>query len=132
MNTKPLKALMLLLFITIAAGCGQSSPDSVTISSTSHSLMKETIAKDPSTDLFLLQDRVYVRVGEMGNKAVQFGESLGKIESNYTVGADLREGMSTKLPVGTEIFRLQGEESVDEVLTEQNGDTVIYRALAEG
>lgn len=132
MKATLLKALMLLLFITIAAGCGQSSPESVTISSTSHSLAKETIAKDSSIDLFLLQDRVYVRVGEMGNKAVQFGESLGKIESNYSVGADLREGMSTKLPVGTEIFRLQGEESVDEVITEHNGDTVIYRALVEG
>nr|WP_261779974.1 hypothetical protein [Paenibacillus xylanexedens] len=99
--------------------------------STGDILANEMIKKDPSADLFLFNERVYIRKEEINN-INQLGEMLGKIKSNYEKEGEFKDLMSTELSVGTEIYRFNNENSVDQVIVKENGKLITYEALVEG
>lgn len=126
------KVLFMILLFAVVAGCGnQNDPEEVT-SSTSHSLAEETLLRDPSADFFIFNDRVYVRNEELTNRQDKLGEALGEIESNYIAEKEFKNLMSTKLPIGTKIYRIEGEVSLDRVLVKLDNMFAIYVALVEG
>ncbi|GGG12509.1 hypothetical protein [Paenibacillus aceti] len=126
-----MKIIFIVLLITIITGCGEHNSSTVE-TNTGDILANELIQTDPSADFFILNDRVYVRNKEVKNGQDDLGESLGKIESHYIKEGEFNHLMSTKLPLGTEIYRIKNENSVDQVIVKVNDRLVIYKALPEG
>ncbi|MET3941969.1 hypothetical protein ABIC22_004781 [Paenibacillus sp. PvP094] len=95
-----MKYIIMIIMIAIIAGCGGKN-DGEQMMSTGDILANEMIKKDPSADLFLFNERVYIRKEEINN-INQLGEMLGKIKSNYEKEGEFKDLMSTELSVGTE------------------------------
>jgi hypothetical protein len=125
-----MKYIIMIIMIAIIAGCGGKN-DGEQMMSTGDILANEMIKKDPSADLFLFNERVYIRKEEINN-INQLGEMLGKIKSNYEKEGEFKDLMSTELSVGTEIYRFNNENSVDQVIVKENGKLITYEALVEG
>ncbi|WP_339235394.1 hypothetical protein MKX40_19910 [Paenibacillus sp. FSL R5-0517] len=125
-----MKYIILVFMIAIIAGCGEKI-DADQMTSTSDILANEMIQTDPTADLFLLKDRVYVRKEEIKN-IDQFGEKLGTIKYRYIEEEKFKDLMSTQLPVGTEIYQFKNEKSIDQVIVKENEKLIIYQSLAEG
>ncbi|WP_339307220.1 hypothetical protein [Paenibacillus sp. FSL R5-0519] len=125
-----MKYIILVFMIAIIAGCGEKI-DGDQMTSTGDILANEMIQTDPSADLFLLKDRVYVRKEEIKN-IDQLGEKLGTIENKYIEKGEFKDLMSTQFPVGTEIYQFKNEKSIDQVIVKENEKLMIYQSLAEG
>ncbi|PWW42344.1 MULTISPECIES: hypothetical protein [Paenibacillus] len=125
-----MKFIIMVFMIAIIAGCGEKI-DGDQMMSTGDILAKEMIQKDPSADLFLFNDRVYIRKEEIKD-IDHLGEMLGEIKSNYAKEGEFKDLMSTKLLAGTEIYRFNNENSMDQVIVKENGKLIIYDALTEG
>ncbi|NGP44670.1 hypothetical protein G4V62_06775 [Bacillaceae bacterium SIJ1] len=123
------KILFILLMIFIS-GC-EEGKNINTATSSGDNLAKEIIQDDQSADIFVLDDRVYARSEEVKNQDER-GERLGVIESNYSKGTKFENGMSTKLPIGTEIYRIKNAESLDQVIVNEGDRLIIYKAQIEG
>ncbi|MCK6075883.1 hypothetical protein [Paenibacillus silvae] len=121
---------ILILILVIISGCGEKL-DREQSMSTADLLANETIQADPSADLFLYNDRVYIRKNKIDN-IDQLGDLLGKIQDNYVKDAGFKDLMSTQLPVGTEIYQLKQEESIDQLIVKNRNKLIIYEALPEG
>jgi hypothetical protein len=125
-----MKYIIMVIIIAIIAGCGEKI-DGDQMMSTGYILANEMIQTDPSADLFLFNDRVYIRKEEIKN-IDQLGEMLGEIKSNYVKEGEFKDLMSTELPVGTEIYRFNNDNSMDQVIVKENEKLIIYDALTEG
>lgn len=126
-----LKYIILVFMISIIAGCGEKI-DRNQMMSSGDILANEMIQTDPSADFFLLKDRVYIREEETTNTDQQLGELIGKIENNYLKEGEFMDLMSTQLPVGTEIYRFNNENSIDQVIVKEKEKRMIYKSLSEG
>ncbi|WP_340013632.1 hypothetical protein [Paenibacillus sp. FSL K6-1318] len=126
-----MKYIILVFMISIIAGCGEKI-DRNQMMSSGDILANEMIQTDPSADFFLLKDRVYIREEETTNTDQQLGELIGKIENNYLKEGEFMDLMSTQLPVGTEIYRFNNENSIDQVIVKEKEKRMIYKSLSEG
>jgi len=125
-----MKYIILVIAIAIISGCGEQNDEDKMIS-TGEILANEMIQTDPPADFFIFNDRVYVRKEEIKN-IDQLGELVGKIENNYSKEGIFKDSMSTQLPVGTEIYRFKNENSMDQVIVNENEKLIIYKSLSEG
>lgn len=125
-----MKYIILIIAIAMISGCGEQN-DGDKMISTGEILANEMIQTDPSADFFILNDRVYVRKEEIKN-IDQLGERIGEIENNYSKEGIFKDSMSTQLPVGTEIYRFKNENSMDQVIVNENEKLIIYKSLSEG
>ncbi|MFE7065093.1 hypothetical protein ACFVAD_23585 [Sutcliffiella sp. NPDC057660] len=90
------------------------------------------IKKDPDVDLFLLNYSVYKKVTYLNEDDVELNNfsSIGEIKDIYSGEGYLKENMSTKLPVKTEIFRSDDESGV--IIAKTIEGYILYESIPEG
>ncbi|MDP4096777.1 hypothetical protein OIN60_08325 [Paenibacillus sp. P96] len=126
-----MKSIIMIVLIAILTGCGEQNVGDKT-TSTGDILANEMIQKDASADFFILNDRVYVRKEEIQDGTDKLGELVGSIESNYSTEGKFKNLMSTRLSIGTEIYRFKNKNTTDQVIAKENDKLIIYEALSEG
>ncbi|TDQ36609.1 hypothetical protein [Aureibacillus halotolerans] len=129
-----MKRLLMVLFIVLVTGCSEpnESESEIVTTTSMESVANFTIENDPSADFFFLNDVVYLRNEEIKVGMDKVGDLAGKIESMYSKGEKFTNFMSTKLPVGTEIYQIKNEVSIDHMIVKENDKLVMYTALPEG
>ena len=90
------------------------------------------IKKDPDVDLFLLNYSVYKKVTYLNEDDVELNNfsSIGEIKDIYSGEGYLKENMSTKLPIKTEIFRSNDESGV--IIAKTTEGYIQYESIPEG
>ena len=122
---KYIALLILQIFIIFLVSCSQSN-------STEQIIASEEMKKDPAVDLFILDQSVYKKIKEINITEADLYDysSVGKITRIYSGDGFLKENMSTKLPVDTEIFRNNDNSQV--LIIKTNRGYALYEPVPEG
>ncbi|TDQ36610.1 hypothetical protein [Aureibacillus halotolerans] len=123
------RIVIIFLLAVVATGCVHNGTESISITA---SKAYKLIESDPSANFFFLNDRPYVRNEGIEVGPEQVGDLAGEIESIYSKDQKLKDLMSTKLPVGTEIYHVKNDNTVDQMIVKENANFIMYTTLVEG
>jgi hypothetical protein len=104
-----------------------------TIVSSSNPKAKEILKLDPSADFFQWNGVIYKTNIDWVDELIETkGEKVGEITEVTPTPENViyKNGMSNKLPVGTEIYSVAGRSDI--VIAEYEGKLKMYLAIVEG
>lgn len=94
---------------------------------------KEILKENPDADIFLYRDTVAVNAKDIDwvkNLKLTKGEEIGQIIYKYKKGEKFKQGMATKLPIGSKVYK--AEERIEVLLVEVDGKFIRYLLAIEG
>lgn len=94
---------------------------------------EEILNQTPNADIFLYKDAVVQNAKEIEwvkKLKLSKGELIGEIISQYKKGRKFEQGMATKLPIGTRVYK--SKERSEVLLVEISGKYLKYLMLLEG
>lgn len=94
---------------------------------------KEMLKENPEADIFLYRDAVALNAKEIDwvkNLKLTKGEVIGQIVYEYKKGEKFKQGMATKLPIGSKVYKAKERSEV--LLVEVDGKFIRYLLVIEG
>jgi len=113
---------------------GGSDENQVQVSTTHNPTGEEVLNLAPDSDIFMLEDLIYKNADSLDwvqQLMIEDQSKVGEITALYNDQDSFTNGMSTKLPVGTEIYRPTPRQG-DFLIIELDGKQHRYLALIEG
>ena len=102
--------VLLVISFSIISGCGEQ--DLVIGKPT-----PEDFLDTPDADIFLWEDVVFLNAHNIDwvtEKEYSLGNSIGEITKTTTIAKEFSNGTSSKLPLGTRLYLVEGSESIFE------------------
>jgi hypothetical protein len=94
---------------------------------------QEILNENPDADIFLYRDAVAINAEDIEwvkNLKLTNGEMIGEIVYKYSKGEKFKQGMATKLPLGSKVYRTKERGEV--LLVEVEGEYIRYLLALEG
>jgi hypothetical protein len=114
---------------------GGSGENQVQVSTTHNPTGEEMLNLNPEADIFMFGGLIYENADSL-DWVQQFkfeGQSkVGEITAIYRDQESFTNGMSTKLPIGTEIYRPSPHQGGEVLIIELDGKQHRYLGLIEG
>lgn len=114
------------------AGAGE---DQVQVSSTHNPTGEEVLKLNPEADIFMFGDLIYIQADPSSwvqELKYEDQSKVGEITAVYNKQDSFINGMSTKLPVKTEIYAPSPRQGGEVLIIELDGKQYRYLALIEG
>lgn len=130
-SSKLKKCIFLLLLVfsfTVISGCGEQ------VLEIGNPTPKDFL-DNPDADIFLWGDVVFLNAQDIDwvvEKEYSLGKYVGEITKTSTNPKKFEDGTSSKLPVGTKIYLVEGSESFQILIAVVNGVKIPYLAMLEG
>lgn len=118
--------LILVLFLLPA--CSQYATYS-----THSPTAEEVLIQNPEADIFQYNGIIYINASDtewVQQTEITIGNVVGTITDAYKKRRKFKNGMATKLPIGTEIFDVNGSGQL--LIIKSGGKEIKYSCLIEG
>ena len=114
---------------------GRTNGDQVQVSTTHNPTGEEVLKLNPDADIFMFGDLIFIKADPSSwVQELKFEDQskVGEITAVYDKQDSFINGMSTKLPVGTEIYAPSPRQGGEVLIIELDGKQHRYLALIEG
>lgn len=122
----------LFVFLVLMVGCQDSNYVTHTSRSSVEGVASNLLSQNPDTDLFVFEERIYLKKDNVDTSNINRGEVVGKIESKLSTNSTFENLSATNIPINTKIYKLKNENSVDRLIADVNGQVILYEAAVEG
>ncbi|KGX84638.1 hypothetical protein [Pontibacillus litoralis] len=117
-----------LISIILLSACNDSNENTIEEKTTTQVIAEEILKDNPNADILVINERVYERDDSIEDYTESLGDELGRVDHVYTEGDVFNNGVATKLPKDTKIYKPENDEGTDLILVKVDDNIYIYIA----
>ncbi|ODP26011.1 hypothetical protein PTI45_04647 [Paenibacillus nuruki] len=123
---------LLFVFLVLMVGCQDVNSGTHISRSSVEGVASHILSQNPDADLFVFEERIYLKKDNVDTSNITRGEIAGEIESNLSPSLTFENLSATNIPINTKIYKLKNENSLDRLIADVDGKVILYQVAVEG